>query len=134
MIFERRSLADTKARAERNPLCGTDWGRFLKDEFAQQYWRDLMTFIDRERLRHPDSIYPQANELFRALELTWCQETKVVIVGQGADRRAREEIRKPGTRFIGSTAFMPEKYGARLIEELRRRGVVPEPRHEVPRV
>jgi len=44
------------------------------------------------------------------------REQQVVIVGQGADRRAREEIRKPGTRFIGSTAFMPEKYGTRLIE------------------
>jgi len=21
-----------------NPLCGTDWGRLLEDEFAQPYW------------------------------------------------------------------------------------------------
>jgi ribose transport system substrate-binding protein len=44
------------------------------------------------------------------------READVVIVGQGADRRAREEIRKPGSRLIGSTAFWPEKYGAKLID------------------
>ena len=40
----------------------------------------------------------------------------VVIVGQGADRRLREEIRKPGSRIIGSTAFLPEQYGGRLLD------------------
>lgn len=44
------------------------------------------------------------------------RENDVVIVGQGADRRVREELRKPDSRIIGSTAFMPEKYGEKLIE------------------
>lgn len=39
----------------------------------------------------------------------------VVIVGQGADRRVREELRKPGSRIIGSTAFNPDKYGESLV-------------------
>ena len=39
----------------------------------------------------------------------------MAVVGQGADRRAREEIRRPGSPLIGSTAYMPEKYGARLV-------------------
>lgn len=39
----------------------------------------------------------------------------VVIVGQGADRRVREEICKAGSRIIGSTAFLPEHYGERLL-------------------
>ena len=43
-------------------------------------------------------------------------ESKIVIVGQGADRLARPEIRQPASRFIGSTTFMPEKYGEKLIE------------------
>ena len=43
------------------------------------------------------------------------RESDVVIVGQGADRLARPEIRRPGSRLIGSTAYMPEAYGARLI-------------------
>jgi ribose transport system substrate-binding protein len=44
------------------------------------------------------------------------RENDVVIVGQGADRRARKEIRNPHSRLIGSTAFWPERYGQKLIE------------------
>jgi ribose transport system substrate-binding protein len=43
------------------------------------------------------------------------RETDVVIVGQGADRRVREELHRPGTRIIGSTAFQPELYGEKLV-------------------
>jgi ribose transport system substrate-binding protein len=44
------------------------------------------------------------------------REGDVVIVGQGADRVVREEIRHPESRIIGSTAYWPEKYGAKLIQ------------------
>jgi ribose transport system substrate-binding protein len=40
----------------------------------------------------------------------------VLIVGQGADRRLRDELRRGNSRIIGSTAFHPERYGERLIE------------------
>ena len=43
------------------------------------------------------------------------REQDIVIVGQGADRRVREEMRHPGCRIIGSTAYEPERYGAQLI-------------------
>jgi ribose transport system substrate-binding protein len=43
------------------------------------------------------------------------REGQVVIVGQGADKLGREEIRRPQSRFIGSTAYRPEKYGEGLI-------------------
>jgi ribose transport system substrate-binding protein len=43
-------------------------------------------------------------------------EENVAMVGQGADRRIRSEIRDPKSAIIGSTAFMPEQYGERLIE------------------
>lgn len=43
------------------------------------------------------------------------RENDVVIVGQGADRPARAELRRLHSRFIGSTAYMPEKYGEHLI-------------------
>lgn len=39
----------------------------------------------------------------------------VVIVGQGADRRMRAELLRPGTRIVGSTAFFPELYGEKVI-------------------
>jgi len=43
------------------------------------------------------------------------READVVIVGQGADRRLREELRQPGSRIVGSTAYEPERYGEKLI-------------------
>jgi ribose transport system substrate-binding protein len=44
------------------------------------------------------------------------REKDVVTVGQGADRLIRREIRNPNSRLIGSTAYMPERYGERLME------------------
>jgi ribose transport system substrate-binding protein len=44
------------------------------------------------------------------------REQHVAIVGQGADRLMREELRRSGTRIVGSTAFMPERYGEKLID------------------
>ncbi len=44
------------------------------------------------------------------------REEDVIIVGQGADRIVRPEIRRGNSRIIGSTAFMPEKYGEKLID------------------
>lgn len=43
-------------------------------------------------------------------------EKNVAIVGQGADRQTRGEIRDLNSPIIGSTAFMPEQYGDHLIE------------------
>ncbi len=43
-------------------------------------------------------------------------EGRAAIVGQGADRQIRDEIRNPQSPVIGSTAFMPELYGEKLIE------------------
>jgi ribose transport system substrate-binding protein len=43
------------------------------------------------------------------------REEEVVIVGQGADRRVRPEIRRGDSPVIGSTAFMPEQYGEKLV-------------------
>ena len=40
----------------------------------------------------------------------------LVIVGQGADRLVRQEIRKANSPIIGATAFWPERYGEQLIE------------------
>jgi hypothetical protein len=63
----------------RNPLLGTDWGALLKDELVEQ-WPKLQSHIEKERLQGP--VYPPANEIFRAFELTSCERTKVVILGQ----------------------------------------------------
>jgi ribose transport system substrate-binding protein len=38
-----------------------------------------------------------------------------VVMGQNADPQARQELRRPGTRLIGSVGYFPEKYGDGLI-------------------
>lgn len=43
-------------------------------------------------------------------------EENVLIVGQGADRRMRAEMRQHGRQLVGSTAFRPESYGPALIK------------------
>ena len=43
------------------------------------------------------------------------REQDVAIVGQGADRRVNEELKNPNSCIIGSTAYMPERYGEQLI-------------------
>ena len=37
------------------------------------------------------------------------------VMGQNAIREAREELRRPGTRLVGSVAYFPERYGDELI-------------------
>jgi ribose transport system substrate-binding protein len=44
------------------------------------------------------------------------RESDVVIVGQGADRLVHRELRDPESRLIGSTAYMPERYGEKLMD------------------
>lgn len=44
------------------------------------------------------------------------REQDVAIVGQGADRRVREELRKQQSRIVGSTAYRPERYGEKVLE------------------
>lgn len=51
----------------------------------------------------------------RAARRLGCEDN-VAIVGQGADRLVREELRKKGSRIVGSTAYRPEQYGEKLLE------------------
>jgi ribose transport system substrate-binding protein len=44
------------------------------------------------------------------------RQDDVAIVGQGADRIVRRELRNPGSRLIGSAAYWPEQYGQKLID------------------
>ena len=44
------------------------------------------------------------------------REQDLWIVGQGAGREIRKEMRSPQSRIIGATAYWPEKYGVKLLE------------------
>ena len=53
-----------------------------------------------------------AIEAARSLE----RSHQLVVVGQGGDRLGRAELRRSGSPLIGTTAYMPESYGEKLIE------------------
>lgn len=41
---------------------------------------------------------------------------EVAIVGQGADKRIRHEIRRGNRAIVGSTAYRPDQYGERVLD------------------
>ena len=75
-----------RAKEQPNSLSGTDWGRLLVTTFGPARWAELMTFVEQARTSGP--VYPPPDDVFRALELTWCEQTTVVIVGQDPYPRA----------------------------------------------
>ena len=72
-----------------------------------------------------DSCALAALQAFREAGL----EAETAIVGQDGGMEAREELRRHKTRLIGTVAYFPENYGARLIklaiEILERKPVPP---------
>lgn len=43
------------------------------------------------------------------------REQHCAVVGQGGTADARQELRRPGTRLIGTVAYFPERYGESLV-------------------
>ena len=57
---------------------------------------------------------PSALGALRAFEEAGRAEA-CVVAGQNASLEGRAELRKPSTRFIGSVAYFPERYGSAVI-------------------
>ncbi|GAB4520634.1 MAG: hypothetical protein OHK0046_31140 [Anaerolineae bacterium] len=85
-------------------------------EISQEQMSDLLqTLPERQRLAvicFNDEAAVGALWAARALG----RERELLLVGQGCDRILREELRTGRSRIVGSTAFKPEQYGARLVE------------------
>jgi uracil-DNA glycosylase len=58
----------------------TDWNPLLRDQFEQPYWNDLQAFVAAERAAHV--VYPPPADVYAALHLTSCADTRVMILGQ----------------------------------------------------
>lgn len=54
------------------------WPAALGEELAKPYFRELMRYVDRERLA--GGVYPTAADLFAAFHLTPYEKVKVVIL------------------------------------------------------
>lgn len=59
-------------------LLSSDWGRCLSDRFDESFWRGLSGRLEEEG----GPVFPSAEDVFRAFELTPLVETRVVIIGQ----------------------------------------------------
>lgn len=57
-----------------------EWGRLLAGEREKAYYRELISFVEKEY--REGAVYPPRSEVFRALELTPYGKVKVVILGQ----------------------------------------------------
>lgn len=61
-------------------MIGNDWDNLLQAEYQKEYFRKLISFIEREY--QDKTIYPKKSEIFNAFRHTSYQDTKVVILGQ----------------------------------------------------
>jgi len=57
-----------------------DWGQLLNEEHEKTYYRELLERVEEQYRQH--NVYPPQTEIYRALELTPCEEVKIVILGQ----------------------------------------------------
>lgn len=77
MSSERHRKSETRPETAGLPL---DWSEVLRDELTKPYWSRLRSFVDAARAEH--AVYPPANQLFKAFELSAYAATRVVILGQ----------------------------------------------------
>jgi uracil-DNA glycosylase len=58
----------------------SSWHAVLADEMAKPYFKDLVEFVNYER--ENNQVFPAAEDVFRAFELTGLDQVKVVLLGQ----------------------------------------------------
>lgn len=61
-------------------LIGNKWDDILADEYQKEYFKKILLFINKEYKEK--TIFPQKNNILRALSLTDYDDVKVVILGQ----------------------------------------------------
>jgi len=59
----------------------SDWSNELGFIFKQDYYQQLLAFLDYES-KHNKTIYPPKDQIFKAFDLSSFDNTKVVILGQ----------------------------------------------------
>ncbi|MHA7879120.1 MAG: uracil-DNA glycosylase [Saccharospirillum sp.] len=63
------------------PELPDDWSGHLSGQFEQPYWAKLQAFL-RQQSDSGERLFPPAEQVFRAFELTPFERVKVVILGQ----------------------------------------------------
>ena len=65
----------------RKPQISDSWAVLLREEFEQDYMRDLAVFLRQEKAVGKE-IYPPGDQIFAAFNSTDVKDVKVVIIGQ----------------------------------------------------
>jgi uracil-DNA glycosylase len=63
-----------------NPKIDVSWKNVLEDEFTEDYFSRLKSFLIKEKESH--KVFPSNKDIFRAYNETKFQDVKVVIIGQ----------------------------------------------------
>ena len=83
----------------------------------EQVLNELRKFLRRSGKRR--TLVGTVNDICALAALRAFEEAgalqQVAVMGQNALREARDELRRPGTRLVGSVAYFPERYGEDLI-------------------
>ncbi len=58
------------------------WKELLVNEFNQPYFKNLERKLEREYENYPEEIFPEKDEVFKALNLCPPDQVRVVILGQ----------------------------------------------------
>ena len=69
-------------------LIKNDWKEILMDEFSKDYFHKLEEFVLNEYQNK--KVYPEFDNIFKALELTSYDDTRVVIIGQDPYHNPKE--------------------------------------------
>lgn len=72
---------DLSAQGKFVPSLGKGWMREIGQEFEKSYFNELRTFLLQE-VRAGKTIYPKADDIFRAFKETEFDDVKVVMIGQ----------------------------------------------------
>jgi ribose transport system substrate-binding protein len=85
---------------------------------SHEYTMDRIRRHIRQAPRRRTTVFagndPMALGAIRAFEECGRAET-CAVMGQNASLEARREMRRPGTRLVGSVAYFPERYGDQAI-------------------
>jgi len=83
----------------------------------EQVLNELRKYLRRSGTRR--TLVGTVNDICALAALRAYEEVgalqQVAVMGQNALREVRDELRRPGTRLVGSVAYFPERYGEDLI-------------------
>ena len=104
-------------RAELPEIANTPLVRLNGRGTFEQVLEVLLKFLRRRGARQ--TLVGAVNDVCALAALRAFEEAGAAqlcaIMGQNALRGARAELRRPGTRLVGSVAYFPERYGDELI-------------------